>query len=151
MGGVARVYQARHNSAPAVAAKVSLTEGLSEWTARQLEEERTLWSAMRHPHIVRLLEVYLNPDACWTAYEYMDWDLFQYLAGRPGEPMEPDRVRSYSKQLLLALAFCHRRNILHRDVKPRNMLIRGDVRCAARAGCGRLAAHPLFSFWRRAL
>ena len=49
-------------------------------------------------------------------------DLSQYLERHPGG-LNPRNVKLFLFQLLRGLAFCHRRRILHRDVKPQNLLI----------------------------
>ena len=49
-------------------------------------------------------------------------DLSQYLESHPGG-LNPRNVKLFMFQLLRGLSYCHRRRILHRDVKPQNLLI----------------------------
>lgn len=75
---------------------------------------------------------------------------------RGGLPL--DLVRSYMQQLLRGIAFCHANRILHRDLKPQNLLIdaRGSIKLAdfglARAFCLplRVYTHEVVTLWYRA-
>jgi len=72
--------------------------------------------------------------------------------------MEPALVQSYIKQLLQGLLYCHQRRILHRDLKPQNLLIdqKGSLKLAdsglARAFCVpvRQCTHEVITLWYRA-
>lgn len=55
-------------------------------------------------------------------FEHCDQDLKKYFDSCNGE-IEADTVRSFMMQLLRGLAFCHSHNVLHRDLKPQNLLI----------------------------
>lgn len=51
-------------------------------------------------------------------------DLKKYMDTLPaGKTMKPELVRSYLYQITAAMLFCHRRRVLHRDLKPQNLLI----------------------------
>jgi serine/threonine protein kinase len=66
-------------------------------------------------------------------FEYMDLDLKKYMdtQGDRGA-LEPNVVRSFMFQLLKGTAFCHENRVLHRDLKPQNLLInkRGELKLA---------------------
>ena len=51
-----------------------------------------------------------------------DTDLSHYMEQHPG-PLDPHNVQLFMFQLLRGLGFCHARKILHRDLKPQNLLI----------------------------
>lgn len=51
-------------------------------------------------------------------------DLKKYMDNMPVDKcMHPELVKSYLYQITAAILFCHRRRVLHRDLKPQNLLI----------------------------
>lgn len=57
-------------------------------------------------------------------FEFLEMDLRKYLDKMPeGKYMNRDLVKSYMHQMNQAILFCHTRRILHRDLKPQNLLI----------------------------
>ncbi|KAA0193264.1 hypothetical protein HAZT_HAZT006087 [Hyalella azteca] len=70
------------------------------------------------------MDVLLNPNdhRLTLIFEHCDQDLKKYFDCLNGE-IDPDIVKSFMFQLLRGLDFCHSRNILHRDLKPQNLLI----------------------------
>ena len=64
-------------------------------------------------------------------FEYMDKDLKKYM-DTYGGPLPPDQIKSFMFQLLRGVAFCHERHVLHRDLKPQNLLInrKGELKLA---------------------
>lgn len=86
-------------------------------------------------------------------------DLKKYMDTLPANKMmEPELVRSYLYQITNAILFCHRRRILHRDLKPQNLLINKDgVIKVADFGLGRsfgipvrIYTHEIVTLWYRA-
>ncbi|KAF2364555.1 Protein kinase domain [Trinorchestia longiramus] len=79
---------------------------------------------LHHKNIIRLIDVLLNPSdhRLTLIFEHCDQDLKKYFDCLNGE-LDPDLVKSLMYQLLRGLDFCHCRNILHRDLKPQNLLI----------------------------
>ncbi|KAJ8968832.1 hypothetical protein NQ317_005300 [Molorchus minor] len=84
--------------------------------------EITLLKGLRHSSIVELLDVMQSTDKLYLVFEYLDLDLKRYL-DNTRYSMEKELVRSYMKQLVEALAYMHSHRILHRDLKPQNMLV----------------------------
>uniref|UniRef100_A0A2P2HXQ5 Cyclin-dependent kinase 5 homolog n=2 Tax=Hirondellea gigas TaxID=1518452 RepID=A0A2P2HXQ5_9CRUS len=88
---------------------------------------------LHHRNIIRLLDVLHNPadHRLTLVFEHCDQDLKRYFDCLNGE-IDADIVKSYMYQVLLGLDFCHSKNILHRDLKPQNLLINknGDIKLA---------------------
>jgi len=72
-----------------------------------------------------------NKGSIYMVFEYMDHDLTG-LAERPGLTFTVPQVKCYMKQLLTGLYYCHRNNVLHRDIKGSNLLIdnQGNLKLA---------------------
>lgn len=61
--------------------------------------------------------------------------------------MEESQVRSFLYQIMDAIVFCHKRRILHRDLKPQNLLVHGDnVVKIADFGLGRTFGIPIRAY-----
>lgn len=77
---------------------------------------------LKHKNIVRLYDVLHSDKKLTLVFEHCDQDLKKYFDSLNGE-IDPDIVKSFMYQLLRGLAFCHSHNVLHRDLKPQNLLI----------------------------
>ena len=61
----------------------------------------------------------------YLIFEFLTMDLKKYFDTSipSGEMMDPRLVKSYTYQILQGILFCHQRRVLHRDLKPQNLLI----------------------------
>ncbi|RKP15218.1 cyclin-dependent protein kinase [Piptocephalis cylindrospora] len=86
--------------------------------------EVSLMKALKHPNIIRLLDVQHTETRLVLVFEYMDLDLKKYMEkhGTHGALAHPMCLH-FASQLLQGLAYCHKNNVLHRDLKPQNLLI----------------------------
>ena len=84
--------------------------------------EASLLKGLKHANIVTLHDIIHTSTNLTFVFEYVDTDLSHYMEGHPG-PLPPNNVRLFMFQLLRGLDFCHCRRILHRDLKPQNILI----------------------------
>lgn len=119
--------------------------------------EISLLKELKHPNIVRLHDVLHADKKLTLVFEYCDQDLKKYLDACGGE-IGVMTMKSFLFQLLRGIAFCHEHRILHRDLKPQNLLInkRGELKLAdfglARAfGIPvRAYSHEVVTLWYRA-
>lgn len=79
---------------------------------------------LKHVNIVRLHDVIHTETKLVLIFEYCEQDLKKYMdqQGDHGA-LDPTTVRSFMYQLLKGTAFCHENQVLHRDLKPQNLLI----------------------------
>ncbi|KAK8731871.1 hypothetical protein OTU49_007309 [Cherax quadricarinatus] len=93
--------------------------------------EICLLKELKHKNIVRLHDVLHSDKKLTLVFEHCDQDLKKYFDSLNGE-IDPDIVKSFLFQLLRGLEFCHSRNVLHRDLKPQNLLINknGELKLA---------------------
>ncbi|XP_028153092.1 cyclin-dependent kinase 2 [Diabrotica virgifera virgifera] len=97
-------------------------KGDSEGVPPTAIREISLLKGLRHSSIVELLDVMQTTDKLYLVFEYLDLDLKRYL-DNTRRPMEAELLRNYMKQLIEALAYLHSHRILHRDLKPQNLLV----------------------------
>ncbi|GLC45991.1 hypothetical protein PLESTM_001812000 [Pleodorina starrii] len=128
-------------------------KGLDPTALREIKLLREL----RHPHIIRLEDAYPKKKSVVLVLEYMHSDLEAVIRDQNLVLAAAD-VKSYMRQLLAALDTCHRRWVLHRDIKPNNCLIAPDGSLKlADFGLSRVygspdgrLTHQVFAQWYRA-
>lgn len=80
----------------------------------------------QHPNIIRLLDVFENPEFIYIVLEYMEGgDLFSYLEKREFRITE-DRARSIAHEIAAAIYYIHSYGIAHRDLKLENIMMLND-------------------------
>jgi hypothetical protein len=125
-GGMGVVYKAWQGRLRRVVALKMLTAGaaaLPEGRAR-LQTEAEALARLRHPHIVQVHEVGEQDGRLFLVLEYADrGSLAQRLRGAP---LPSPAAARLVETLAEAVHFAHRQGILHRDLKPGNILLAGD-------------------------
>lgn len=79
---------------------------------------------LKHENIVALHDVIHTENKLMLVFEFMDGDLKRYMDthGERGA-LKPTTIKSFMYQLLKGIDFCHKNRVLHRDLKPQNLLI----------------------------
>jgi serine/threonine protein kinase len=93
---------------------------------RMVQEFRSA-SKLDHPNIVRAIDLALDGSSAYLVMEYVDGDSLGGLIARHGRLPEGQAVRIIT-QAAQGLHYAHRRRVIHRDVKPDNILVRTDGR-----------------------
>jgi len=120
------VYKARHVLTGEVCALKQIRldqeeEGVPSTAIREVALLKDLHRQAGHPNIVKLLDVRCTPGSLYLVFEFVDMDLRQYLKkfgifwGRG--------LQRVLAQLLEAITALHSNRVLHRDLKPQNILI----------------------------
>ena len=105
-----------------VAIKHLRRERFSSFNAALALREVYALRCLRHPNIVKLKEVLRECEMLYLVFEYAKCNLHQWIRARPAPPAE-ETVRSFTRQLLLAIAHMHAHGFAHRDIKPMNVLL----------------------------
>ncbi|KAI8071318.1 kinase-like domain-containing protein [Gongronella butleri] len=109
-----------------IIAKAYLTSSAS--TERSVKREIAIMKLIQHPHILKLIDVIDLPESSnlYLILEYVQGgELFEYLI-QQGRLSEVE-ARTYFRQIIFGVDFCHRHLICHRDLKPENLLL--DSEC----------------------
>ncbi|XP_033851762.3 serine/threonine-protein kinase 36-like isoform X1 [Acipenser ruthenus] len=121
-GSFGRVYKGRRKfSGQVVALKFIPKVGRSEKELRSLKREIEIMRGLMHPNIVLLLDSFETDREVVVVTEYAEGELFQILEDDGNLP--ESRVREIACQLVSALYYLHSHRILHRDMKPQNILL----------------------------
>ncbi|ELU12112.1 hypothetical protein CAPTEDRAFT_175804 [Capitella teleta] len=93
--------------------------------------EVSLLRELKHANIVTLHDIIHTEKSLTLVFEYLEKDLKQYMDDC-GNIMSMTNVKLFLYQLLRGLQYCHKRRVLHRDLKPQNLLIneRGELKLA---------------------
>eukprot|EP00697_Spironema_sp_BW2_P002740 gnl/Spiro4/13656_TR7280_c0_g1_i1.p1 gnl/Spiro4/13656_TR7280_c0_g1~~gnl/Spiro4/13656_TR7280_c0_g1_i1.p1 ORF type:complete len:294 (+),score=46.27 gnl/Spiro4/13656_TR7280_c0_g1_i1:120-1001(+) len=117
-------------------------EGIPSTAIREI----ALLKELQHPNIVRLHDVVYTERKLTLVFEHLDQDLKKYLDSCRGR-IDPMTVKLFLYQLLRGIAYCHEHRILHRDLKPQNLLINKDGELKlADFGLARAFGIPVRSF-----
>lgn len=152
------VYKAKDKlTGKLVALKKIRLETESEGVPSTAIREISLLRELTHPNIVQLFDVVDGDNHLYLVFEFLQQDLKKLLDSVKGG-LDQALVKSYLYQLLKAISFCHLHCILHRDLKPQNLLIdrEGHIKLAdfglARTfGVPvRTYTHEIITLWYRA-
>lgn len=121
------VYKAKDlkNGNRIVALKKIRLEAEDEGVPSTAIREISLLKEMSDPNIVRLLNiVHADGHKLYLVFEFLDLDLKKYMEAIPaGLGLGRDMIKRFMSQLVEGVRYCHAHRILHRDLKPQNLLI----------------------------
>lgn len=94
-------------------------EGVPSTAIREI----SLLKELNHANVVRLFDVIHGERRLYLVFEFLELDLKKYMDATPSFGTDQRIVKLYLWQMLNGIAYCHSRRILHRDLKPQNLLI----------------------------
>lgn len=134
-GGMGEVYLAQHPRLPrrdalkVLSASVCAESEYRQRFNREADIAATLW----HPHIVEVHDRGDVEGQLWISMDYVEGtDAGRLLAERHPDGMPPDEVVRIVTAVADALDYAHQKGLLHRDVKPANILMTDDDADGAR-------------------
>src|SRR5260370_211566 len=142
-GGFAEVYLGEHIYLKTLAALKVLDTELSEQDAASFVQEAQALASRSHPHIVRVLDFAVEDGTPFLVMEYAPHGTLRHRHPK-GTRLPLEMIILYVQQIAAALQYAHDQRLIHRDVKPENLLL--DERFAlllSDFGLGMFARHPL--------
>jgi len=96
-------------------------EGIPISAVREISFLRTL----QHQNVVKLKDVIPKDGRLFLLFELMKQDLRQFINSKVAEEgsIAPATIQHYTCQILQGLDYCHKRRLIHRDLKPQNILL----------------------------
>ncbi|OXA57201.1 Serine/threonine-protein kinase 36 [Folsomia candida] len=113
-----------------VAMKKILKFHRNENDLKSLGQEWDIQRKLNHPNIIRILDAFETPDCMVIITEYaQNGELTRLINSTNGKGLDITTVRSITCDLVSALNYLFNQRILHRDLKPQNILIGSDGHC----------------------
>ncbi|AYU81895.1 mitogen-activated protein kinase, putative [Leishmania donovani] len=93
-----------------------------EHVRKTSSREVRMLQLLQHPNVIRLEDVFRREGKLYLVFEFIDQTILQLLESTT-RGLHRRELRRYTYQLLRGIEFCHNHNVIHRDVKPENVLI----------------------------
>ncbi|XP_043196738.1 serine/threonine-protein kinase SIK3-like isoform X2 [Amphibalanus amphitrite] len=105
-----------------VAIKIINKTKLDADNLNKIMREVKIMKILRHPHIIRLYQVMETEKMIYLVMEYASkGEIFDHMVANG--PLKESEARPWFRQILAAVQYCHRKNVVHRDLKAENLLL----------------------------
>jgi basic membrane protein A len=132
-GGMGAVYRAWHiglEKGVAIKEMVpqpDLDAATLEQLRAQFKREAVILARLNHPNLVRVMDSFQERGNAYLVMDLVEGESLAARIQRVG-PLAEDAVQGWARHLLDALRYCHAQGIIHRDIKPHNIILRPDDR-----------------------
>jgi serine/threonine protein kinase/Tfp pilus assembly protein PilF len=125
-GGMGEVYLAYDNNLERHVALKFITHNFfsSEWAREQLMKEARAVARLENPNICAVYEIVETESHNFIVMQYAEGETLSALLSR--EPLELEQALDLAEQIIGALSAAHVRGVIHRDVKPQNIIVTAD-------------------------
>ncbi|MFQ6101536.1 MAG: serine/threonine-protein kinase [Anaerolineae bacterium] len=130
MGAVYRAWDTRLNVSVALkemTPQPGLDCDILAQLREQFQQEAQILARLNHPYLVRVGDFFQERGNAYLVMDFVEGESLVDRIKREG-PLSEAQVLEWTGQLLDALAYCHAQGVVHRDVKPHNVIIRSDGR-----------------------
>jgi len=124
-GGMAEVWEARHDQ---LGSRAAIKFLLPEFARNKDLQERFLnegkrQAQLQHPNIVPAMDFFQVEGRSYLVMQYVEGQNLEVRLKKENPPLTPQEVHSIGCDILNALGYAHSMGVVHRDVKPSNMII----------------------------
>jgi serine/threonine-protein kinase len=128
-GGFGVTFKARHHYLGQEVVMKTINEKLRQHPdfpkfERQFQDEAKRLATCVHPNIVRVSDFFIENDLPYMVMEYIPGETLGQAFVLPGIPLSEDTAIHYIRQIGAALQVVHYNGLLHRDIKPDNIILR---------------------------
>src|SRR5215211_2634362 len=124
LGGMAQVLLCEDVKLGRLVAVKRLHAESADDVERRFLREARLGAALNHPNLVSVFDTVVDEDGLLIVMEYVEGEALTRVLR--GGPLEPDRVVHMVRDVAAGLDHAHAHGVIHRDVKPGNVLLRND-------------------------
>ena len=121
-GAYGIVYKCKNKETGRYVAIKRFKEVEDDLVKKTMKRELKMLQKLHHPNVVDFQEAYKRKGNLYLVFEFVDKNLLELLQEQP-QGLDPNLIRHLIYQLCKAIKYMHDQNIIHRDVKPENLLI----------------------------
>ena len=121
-GAYGIVYKCLNKETNKYVAVKKFKETHDKLVQKTMKRELAMLQMLRHENVVEFQESFVSKGNFFLVFEYVEKNLLEVLEESP-KGLSPKLIRSFIFQMCKAVSYLHKNNMIHRDVKPENLLI----------------------------